>query len=123
MKIELGEYELVHSGVVIEIKDYPIKIKIPDPVEGDFTFLINFKDDIEKKEPLTNLVPIDNFTLQLDFVNFHNFQGGGNTNLINVGTLEHKPLFINYRVFELKEVGKTLIFNFYTKNSLTNADK
>jgi len=120
MKIELGEYELIHSGVVIQIKDTPIKITIPDEIEGDYTFLINFISDNENKESISTFTPLDKFTVQIDFKNFDNFQGGGNTGLTEMGTLRNKVLFINYRVFDLKNVGKTLLFNFYARKEIDN---
>ena len=120
IEIELGEFELIHSGVIIQIKDSPIKIKIPDAVEGDYTFLINFISDNENKESISNFTPIDKFTVQIDFKNFDNFQGGGNTELTEMGTLKNKPLFINYRVFDLRNVGKTFLFNFYTRKEVGN---
>ena len=115
MEITQGEYSLVHSGVVIQIKDMPIKLKVSDEIEGDFTFLINFISDNENKETTSTFTPIDKFTLQVDFKNFNHFQNGGNTELIEIGTLRKKPLFLSYRVFDLINVGKTFFFNFFTK--------
>jgi hypothetical protein len=106
MDIELGEFQLVHSATIIEI---------PDEIEGDFTFLIYFINDPSSKDSTTNLKDINNFCLQIEFVNFENFQGGGNNEVIHVGTLRNVPLYINYRVFDLTTIGKTLIINFYTK--------
>ncbi|PKA14338.1 DUF6864 domain-containing function [Leptospira haakeii] len=115
MKITFGEYELVHSGVLIEIKDNPIKIVLPDEIEGDYSFLINFESNSEIKEPKTNIKRIDRFTLKIDFINFTNFQGGGNTNLIELGTLKNRPLYFNYRIFDLPTAGKSILFNFYIR--------
>jgi hypothetical protein len=120
MEITLGEYELVHSGLVIQIKDMPIKIKVPDEVEGDFTFLINFISDTENKEATSKFTAIDKLTLQVDLKNFNNFQNGGNTELVNIGTLRKKQLYLNYRVFDLTNVGKTFFFNFYTGKEIIN---
>ena len=39
MKITIGEYELIASGQVIQIEGNPIKITLPDELEGDFTFI------------------------------------------------------------------------------------
>ena len=114
MIIQVGEYELIKSGNILTIKDSPVTIKLIDEVEGDYTFIINFVQDTENKETVTKYTAIDKFTLQIDFKNFDGYQGGGNTNLINLGTLRKKELFFNYRVFDLTNVGKTLIFNFYT---------
>jgi hypothetical protein len=120
MEITLGEYELIHSGIIIQIKDTPIKIKIPDEVEGDFTFLINFVSDNENKATTSAFTVIDNFTVQVDLKNFTHFQNGGNTELIEIGTLRRKRLFLNYRVFDLANVGKTFLFNFYTGKGVNN---
>ena len=114
MEIKLGNYELIHSGVVISIKGSQIAIKLPDNIEGDYTFILNFIDDKEKKNSETRFFAIDKHTLQIDFVNFDGFIGGGNADMINVGTLRNFPLFFSYRVFDLIS-GKTLLFNFYTK--------
>ena len=120
MEITLGEYELVHSGIVIQIKDMPIKIKVPDEIEGDFTFLVNFTSDNENKEATSQFTAIDKFTLQVDLKNFNNFQNGGNTELVELGTLRNKKLYFNYRVFDLANVGKTFFFNFYTGMEVLN---
>lgn len=106
--------------MIIQIKDLPIKIKVPDEIEGDFTFLINFNSDIENKETTSKFTAIDRFTLQVDLQNFNNFQNGGNTDLIKIGTLRKKYLYLNYRVFDLASVGKTFLFNFYTGKEATN---
>jgi hypothetical protein len=118
MKIKIWNYELIHSGTIISIKDNPITIKLSDEIEGDFTFIINFVTDNEKKETITQYTSIDKFTLQIDFKNFNGFMGGGNTELMTLGTLRHLPLYFNYRVFDLANVGKTLMFNFYVGNEV-----
>lgn len=117
MKIELGEYELIHSGIIIQIKDMPIKITLPDDVEGDFAFVFNFRDDLNVKEVVTKLIPLDKFKLQIDFINFNNSIGTGNTDLLLLGTLKNLPLYLNYRITDLDTVGKSILFNFYVKRS------
>ncbi len=113
MQIKIGNYDLVHSGIIIAIKDNPITIKLQDEIEGDYTFIINFIADNDNTDSVTKFTGIDKFTLQIDFKNFDRFVGGGNTDLVELGTLRHRPLFLNYRVFDLANVGKTLMFNFY----------
>ncbi|WP_310595521.1 DUF6864 domain-containing function [Flavobacterium sp.] len=120
MEISLGEYNLVHSGIIIQIKDMPIKIKIKDEVEGDFTFIINFVTDTTDKASNSNFIALDKFTIQVDLKNFNHFQNGGNTELVELGTLRTKPLFFNYRVFDLNNVGMTFMFNFYTREDFKN---
>jgi hypothetical protein len=120
MKIKIGNFELIHSGEIITIGDNPITIRLSDEIEGDFTFIINFVNDHEVKESLTKYTEIDHFTLQIDFKNFDGFSGGGNSELITLGTLRKLPLYFNYRVFDLKNVGKTLIYNFYVGKEAGN---
>ena len=120
MKINVGEYELVHSGTVIGIKDNPITIKLPDPIEGDFVFIINFVQDPENKETVTKYTAIDNNTVQIDFKNFNGCMGTGNSNLIPIGSLKGRSLFWNYRVFDLVKVSKAFMFNFYVGKEVEN---
>lgn len=122
MEIKLGNYELIYSGVIITIDNHPITIKLPDEIEGDFTLVLNFVVDKENKEAVTKYTPIDKFTLQIDFKNFNGFQGGGNTNLITLGTLRNQPLYMNYRVFDLSNVGKTLMYNIYVGKEASNGN-
>lgn len=115
MQVKVGDYKLVYSENIIGIKDYPIIITLPDDIEGDFKFIFNFKKDSENKNSTTKFTTIDNYSLQIDFNNFDGFMGGGNSELIQVGTLRKLPLYINYRIFDLANVGKTLILNFYSR--------
>lgn len=122
MEISIGDYELVYSGTIIGIGDDPIKIKLPDEIEGDFSFEINFIQDSVDKKTVTNYTAIDNFTLKIDFMNFNGCMGAGNTTLIKLGTLRKKPLYLNYRVFDLATVSKALLFNFYVGKEDTNGN-
>jgi hypothetical protein len=120
MKINVGNYELVYSGSVICINDITITMVLPDPIEGDFTIKINFIQDITTRDVLTRRTAIDKFTLQMDFVNFKGHHNIGNTELMRLGTLKHQPLFFNYRVADLENVGMTLTYNFYIQKEVNN---
>jgi hypothetical protein len=120
MEISIGDYKLLYSGIIIQIKDHPIKIKIPDEIEGDFTFILKFSLDKVNPESIFKSTVIDKFTAQLDFINCDGFIGGGNTELINLGTLRHFPLYLNYRIFDLQPTGKSLIYNFYLGKEVEN---
>lgn len=122
MSIKIGEYELVSSGQVIQIDDNPISITLPDEIEGDFSFLINFKKNTEDPQVITRLTQIGKFLLQIDLINFEGQINAGSTQPINVGTLRNIPLYLNYRVLDLLNTGKTFIYNFYTKKEVTNVN-
>ncbi|MGD1838848.1 MAG: DUF6864 domain-containing function [Nitrososphaeraceae archaeon] len=70
MQIKIGDYKLVYSDNIIGIKDNPIVVTLPDEIEGDFNFIFNFRKDTENKESKTKITSIDNFKLQIDFINF-----------------------------------------------------
>jgi hypothetical protein len=55
MIVKIGDYDLVASGQIIQLGEDPIKITLPDEIEGDFSFLINFKKDAENPQLLTKL--------------------------------------------------------------------
>ena len=117
MEIKLGEYTLVHSGLVIQIDSLPITIKLIDEIEGDYTFIFNFSNETSEKGVASRFVTIDTHTLQINLINFNSIQNGGNTEPIDVGTLRKKPLFLSYRIFDLPNCGKTIQFNFYIKEA------
>ncbi len=115
MEIKLGEFILVHSGLVLQINNLPISVKLRDEIEGDYTFIFNFSSDSSEKGLASQFNAIDTHTMQINLTNFNNIQNAGNTEIIDVGTLGMKPLFLNYRIFDLPNCGKTIQFNFYVK--------
>jgi hypothetical protein len=115
MKVEIGEYDLVYSETIIQFGNNPVKITLRDMIEGDFTFHLNFIYNPQNPAVVTNQRPINKFNVQIDFVNFNQPNFVGNTVLLHLGTLMKKNLFLNYRVFDLANAGKTLIVNFYTQ--------
>ena len=120
MKITIEDFELIHSGVVIQVKNYPIKVILPDNIEGDFTFIFNFLRDTSVKGATVKLKPIDNLTLAMDFLNFENQISLANTDLIPVGSLRKRLLYFSYRVLMHQNTGNTLIFNFYAGKEVKN---
>lgn len=42
MKITTNNYELVHSGTIIQIENTPTEIVLPDEIEGDYTIIFEF---------------------------------------------------------------------------------
>lgn len=120
MKITIEDFELVHSGTVIQVKNYPIKVVLPDDIEGDYTFLFNFLNDTSVTGANVKLNNIDTFTLSIDFINFENQISLASTDVILVGTLKKRLLYFSYRVLIHQNTGKTLIFNFYCGKEVKN---
>jgi len=115
MQVEIGNYDLVYSGAIIQFDDLPITITLPDEIEGDYKFHIYFIKDVLNPNPAATTEFIDMFNLKIFFVNFDNFNNGGIAQLWHLGTLKKKNLYLIYRVTAFPNGGKTLIVNFYTQ--------
>lgn len=122
MQIMLGEYELVHSGIVIQIKNTPIKVTLNDEVEGDFSFVFHFTNDEHLGPFLTKYTQDGIFIWNIEFMNFTNASNTGSKNMVPVGTLRHLPLFLNYRITDLKSDCYSLTFNFYVGKEIKHAN-
>jgi hypothetical protein len=120
MIVTTGDYQVFASGQVIQIGENPIKVTLPDDIEGDFSFTFRFKNDDTTTQALTNIKNIDLFHTEFEFVNFNRQLNIGPNSPVAVGTLRRIPLFFNYRVSDLPGSGKILLFNFYLKGGVQN---
>ena len=120
MKIVTNNYELVHSGTIIQIENAPINIVLPDKAEGDYTIIFDFLT-IPNEKTITRMVGLDKFKLKIEFINFNGKQNIGNTEPLYLGTLEHRDLYLTYRIDDLANVSKMIHYNFYVGRSNTNA--
>jgi hypothetical protein len=118
MEIKLGDFDLIYSISVIQINDLPIRIKLPDSIEGDYTITFQFTKDEQNKATITKVLPVDKFHLNVEFGNFYDSNPVGNVNLLELGTLRNLKLFLNYRVVPLVGSTRTVLFNFYTRKEV-----
>lgn len=112
MEIKIGNYELLDSAIVIGIENEPIEFLLHDN-EGDMTLVVTFKKDSSIKGFPIRFNLIDNSKLEITLVNFDGFMGGGNSQPYRVGEFKNRALYFSYRVFDLENASKTLLFNFY----------
>ena len=120
IKIKTGNFDILNSGHIIQIINEPIKIILKGKTESALNFIFYFKDDKKDKEYVTNYNLIDEFTLEITFINFNSPLGTGNTELIDLGSIDNRKLFFNYRVYSIKNLGKTLHYCFYLGNEIQN---
>ncbi len=117
MKIEIGEYEVYSSGTLITNKNEDVvKFYIEDLY---FEFLL--KDDELNKEQNIKASATENIKgVRLEFTNFNNSLGTGNTSPIKLAQLKNKNLYLNFRIYAMigeKGVsGKTIHYSWLTKN-------
>jgi hypothetical protein len=119
MKITTGEYEVLYSGTVIGVIDEPIEFQFPKN-QGSIKIIIEFKsDDSNTKNLPIELNAINKKTLKMTLINLNDL-GAGNTKIINIGNIGGRKLFINYRVYSINELSKTLHYSFYLGKEATN---
>jgi len=116
MKIEIGDYEIYSSGTIITNKDEDnVKFFIEDLL---FEFL--FKNDTKDTKQNLGVQQIEGTKgIRLEFKNFNNSLGTGNTQPILLGNLGPKSLYLNFRVYAMigdKGIsGKTIHYTWLTK--------
>jgi len=121
IKIKSGNYDILYSGTVIQVQDEKIELTLPDGDNKGLELIINFADDENEKGQTTKYNLLDNNTLEMTLVNFNSSAGIGNTEILKLGTLNNRELYLNYRVFNIKKLGKTLHYTFYSGKEVENA--
>ncbi|MFZ4672524.1 MAG: DUF6864 domain-containing function [Flavobacterium sp.] len=119
MKITSGEYELLYSGTVIGINDEDISFEFP-PEKASLKTIISFKTNTSEKNSSINFELIDNKTLKIILINAESSLGTGNTNVLDIGNIDDKTLFFNYRIYSIKNISKTIHYTFYLRKEEKN---
>lgn len=110
--IKTNSKEVVSTGTVISYNNEPIEISFPTS-NGGLVILFVFSND-ETGEPRVNANVVSEKKLELTFFNFNNSLGQGNTEPMQIGELNNKQLYLNFRIYALdKTAAKTLHFTFY----------
>jgi hypothetical protein len=104
MKIKVGKYDVLESGTIVGNENEPIDFSIAEDI--GFTIRIVFGTDSEQTEPQINAENYDKVGAKLTFNNFDNSIGIGNVIPLQIGTLNHRELLLNYRVYSLNKGGK-----------------
>ncbi len=88
----------------------------------DLTFELIFKDDSQTSEMKVEAKTFDNKKgITLTFTNFNNNLGTGNVKPLQLGFLNNKTLFFNYRIYarggvpDKEKSGKTIHYTWLTK--------
>ena len=112
MKIKTGEYEVLYSVTVIGIQNVPIIIEFPSE-RASLKFVINFTRDNTQSNSIWKTIALDEKTLEILLINFAGSLGTGNLELIEVGFIGNRKIFLNYRVYAIKDISNTLHYTFY----------
>jgi hypothetical protein len=118
MKIKSGEYEVLYSGTVIGIKEQEIEFNFPE-VHASLKIIIDFKiDDSIKDSPIKIDLP-GNKTLKLTLVNTASSLGTGNAEILEIGHINGKKLYLNYRIYAIQGISNTVHYTFYLGKEVT----
>jgi hypothetical protein len=119
MRITSGEYEVLYSGTVIGVINEPIEFQFPED-KASIKIIIDFRNDTRIDKSPIEFNAINNKTLKLTLVNVNDL-GSGNTNILELGNINNRKLYLNYRVYSIKEISKTIHYTFYLGMEVSHA--
>ena len=111
MKIKSGDYEVLYSGTVIGANNEPIEFQFPED-KASIKIIIDFWTDTKIKESPIEFDTSVPKTLKMTLVNV-NVLGSGNTKILDIGYLGNRRLSMNYRVYSIQDISKTIHYTFY----------
>lgn len=111
MKIKSGDYEVLYSGTVIGANYEPIEFQFPED-KASIKIIIDFRTDTKIKESPIEFDTSVPKTLKMTLVNVNDL-GSGNTKILDIGYLGNRRLFMNYRVYSINDISKTIHYTFY----------
>jgi hypothetical protein len=117
MDIFSGSYKIFASGIVIQYNNEPIRFSIAPNMSLVFKFITTEDKNIRMEHTISN----DSLIVLL--YNFDNSLGTGNTIPINIGVLNNRKFYINFRVYALSELkeSRTLHYTLYLGEEVKNA--
>lgn len=110
--IRSGPARVVASGTVTSFRDHPLEVTF---ALGDESarVLVDFEDDPDADQPRVDSEIVDDDTIRFTMVNFKNPLGTGTPEPLEIGSLEGKPLWFHFRVYDVEGGDPTLWYTFY----------
>lgn len=114
--IKVGGFKLIQSGSIVFNQSNNVLFSFKG-LEIEFVFIQN--DD---KEQSVKAVPIGEKKLQLQVLNFNNVLGTGQTNPINIASLNSgEDIFLQYVIYSINEI-KILHYSWFSKPTNKNTN-
>jgi len=120
MRIKSGIYDVLFSGTVIGINNEPIEFNFPAS-QGSLRFIIDFKNDDKVEKSTTEFEFPGEKTMKIILVNAKTSLGIGNVELIEIGRINNRKLYLNHRVYSIKELSKSVHYTFYLGEEVQDA--
>lgn len=112
-----GGYDIYDSGTVIS---YGAESVLFD-IAADLKVELFFVDDESKALEQRIDYNVNGGTLEMKLVNFNNSLGVGSAEPIEIGVLDNRKLFLNFRVYALLAKGnKTVHYTWYLGEEVKN---
>lgn len=114
LHLESKHHCIITSGSVISFREDALSLTLP--LEGeDLSFIFSFSSDkVDPHRPRVEVIPYSDRRLELQFVNFDYDLGTGNVSPIELGVIDDKPLYLNYRIYSLADSDCRLLhYTFY----------
>src|SRR5262249_59634932 len=114
-----GPADILLSGTVIAFDGNPIALHLPmAPVKEEkprSTLIFRFETDKSAEGLRTSAKAVDDRTFEITLTNFDNPLGSGTSKPLHVGEFDGRPMFLQYRVYDLAGGDKTLHFTLYVE--------
>ena len=116
MRIKVGEYEILDSGIIMSVRDRDILFEIEENIKVKLV-LTTVEDNVQLMNAEVDSSGILVFTLQ----NFNNPLGTEFTEAIEVGTYQGRRLLFHVRVLGMDSTtNRAVIYTWYLGNNINN---
>ena len=109
MKIKFGKYEVLDSGTIVGVKEEPLDFIIEE--KTNFIVRLVFVDDKKVKDHHRKAQLFGDNGVEITFTNYNNSLGTGNAIPLEIGRLQGKRLYFNFRIQHLNSAGKTIHYS------------
>lgn len=122
MKIRVGEYEVLSSGMLIALKNQPVVFQLNDRTVT-LTARFFFEDTGHAGEPRIDIRSCGNDRLDIVFKDFNDVLGDGPTDAWELGDIDHRKLYLACRVSSINDNrDKILYYTWYLGERLPEKD-
>jgi hypothetical protein len=113
-----GSSEVVASGSVISFKGDPVTVTFGPP-DDRLQLSFEFKDNPGAKDLRVEQL-VEGSHMRLLLTNFNDPLGSGSSHPIQLGAIRERALFLNFRVYSLREADRTVVYTLYLANTLAS---
>ncbi len=98
---KIGEFDIYAKGTLITTDKSLLVLTLGS--KGQFKFEFKFEDDKINSETKIEAYKLEVTGIGFKMLNFNNVLGTGNVNVVKIGWLEGRSLYIDYRVFSIND--------------------